>query len=157
MSGGFAPEHLERSGMPSVGWARLFCRLMLGLIFFMAGWYKVFVMTPSVHASTFFTGPYEDTWIPRVLLLATGMAIPVLELVAGAMLLAGWRVKAALLVLGSILLVVTYGHLLKEPLFSITGHIFPRSVLLVTILLLPADKDRLSLDAWLAERQSLPT
>jgi uncharacterized membrane protein YphA (DoxX/SURF4 family) len=139
--------------MSSRGWVRLFARLMLGLIFFMAGWHKVFVMTPAVHASTFFTGPYADTWIPQALLWLTGVSIPILELVAGGLLLMGWRVREALLVLGAILLLVTYGHLLKEPLFSITGHIFPRSVLLAAIFLLPEKEDRLSLDTWLAGRK----
>ena len=32
------------------GWVRFFARFMLGLIFFMAGWHKCFVMTPLGHA-----------------------------------------------------------------------------------------------------------
>ena len=147
------PERALRSH-GSRGWVRLFARLMLGLIFFMAGWHKVFFMTPAVHASTYFTGPYADTWIPQALLYLTGVTIPVLELLAGGLLLAGWRVREALFILGAILLLVTYGHLLAEPLYSITGHIFPRSVLLVTVLLLPGGEDRFSLDHWLAGRKS---
>ena len=138
--------------MSSAGWVRLFARIMLGLIFFMAGVYKVFVMTPLGHATTYFTEPYADTWIPHFLLLATGVAVPIVELIAGAMLLVGLRVRDALLGLGAVLLLVTYGHLLKEPLFSITSHILPRSILLATVFLLPPDEDRLALDAWLARR-----
>ena len=37
----------------------------------------------------------------------------------------------------------------KEPLFPITGHIFPRFILLAGVFLLPADADRWSIDAWL--------
>jgi len=132
------------------GWTRFFARVMLGLIFFMAGWYKCFVMTPLGHAATYFTGPYADTWIPHWLLLVTGVTVPVVELLSGALLIAGFRVRDALVALGFILLLVTYGHLLKEPLFSITGHIFPRFVLLAIVFLLPAEEDRLSLDARLA-------
>lgn len=51
-----------------------------------------------------------------------------------------------------ILLLVTYGHLLKEPLFSIMDHIFPRFILLAIVFLLPAEEDRFSLDAWLSSR-----
>jgi len=140
--------------MSSQGWVRFFSRWMLGLIFFMAGWAKCFVMTPAVHASTYFTGPYADTWIPQPLLLITGLTIPVLELVGGVMLLLGLKVRWALVALGCLLLLVTYGHLLKEPLFSITGHIFPRLVLLAAVMLLPAEKDRLTLDAWRERRGS---
>jgi len=135
--------------MSGYGWARFFCRFMLGLIFFMAGWYKCFTMTPMGHARTYFTEPYADSWIPYWLLLAAGVTVPVVELVAGAMLLAGWRTQWALLALGFVLLLVTYGHLLKEPLFSITGHIFPRTALLVGVFLLPAAEDLLSVDAWM--------
>jgi uncharacterized membrane protein YphA (DoxX/SURF4 family) len=134
------------------GWVRFFARFMLGLIFFMAGWYKCFTMTPLGHARTYFTGPYADTWIPHVLLLITGVTVPVVELIAGALLLAGFRVRDALIALGFILLLVTYGHLLKEPLYSIIDHIFPRFVLLAMVFLLPAEEDRLSVDAWLATR-----
>ena len=136
------------------GWVRLFARGLLGLIFFMAGWHKCFTMTPLGHAQTYFTGPYADTWIPHRLLLATGVAVPIVELLAGALLLAGWRTRDALVALGFILLLVTYGHLLKEPLYSITGHIFPRFVLLAMVFLLPKEEDRVTVDAWLASRPS---
>jgi thiosulfate dehydrogenase (quinone) large subunit len=138
------------------GWTRFFAREILGLIFFMAGWYKCFTMTPLGHAATYFTGPYADTWIPHGLLLATGVTIPVVELLAGALLIAGFRVHDALIALGIVLLIVTYGHLLKEPLYSTTGHIFPRFVLLGAVFLLPAREDRISVDAWLASRRRAP-
>jgi len=140
--------------MTNAGWTRFFARFMLGLIFFMAGWYKCFTMTPMGHARTYFTEPYADTWIPHLLLLAAGVTVPIVELAAGALLLAGWRVRDALIALGMVLLLVTYGHLLKEPLFSIVGHIFPRFVLLAMVFMLPAGEDRLSVDAWLRRRTS---
>ena len=134
------------------GWVRFFARFMLGLIFFMAGWHKCFVMTPLGHARFYFTGPYADTWIPHWLLLVTGTIVPVVELIAGAQLLVGLRVRDALIALGMILLLVTYGHLLKEPLFSIIDHIFPRFILLAIVFLLPAEEDRFSLDTRLSAR-----
>lgn len=139
--------------MTHAGWVRCFARLMLGLIFFMAGWYKCFVMTPMGHARTYFTEPYADTWIPHLLLLAAGVTVPIVELVAGALLLLGFRVRDALIALGMVLLLVTYGHLLKEPLFSITGHIFPRFVLLAAVFLLPETDDRFSIDGWLSRNR----
>lgn len=142
----------QRQG-PGWGRAVFFARWVLGLIFFMAGWWKVFVLTPAVHAERFFLGQFAETWIPAWLLWALGTAIPVVELVAGGLLCLGWRMREALLALGGVLVIVTYGHLLLEPLFSPTGHIFPRLVLLLFLLAAPRGEDRLSLDGWLAGRK----
>ena len=131
------------------GWARFFCRVMLGLIFAMAGWYKCFTLTLLGHAHTYFTEPYADSWIPHILLLAAGVIVPIVELVAGLLLIAGFRTTEALVAIGFILLLVTYGHLLADPLFSITGHIFPRAALMVAVFLLPSGDDMLSVDYWL--------
>ncbi len=109
-------------------------------------------MTPLGHAATYFTGPYAGTWIPHWLLLGTGVTVPVVELLAGALLLIGWRTREALIALGFVLLLVTYGHLLKEALFSTIDHIFPRFILLAIAFLLPPDEDRLSIDAWISSR-----
>lgn len=138
--------------MSDRGWARFFCRVIVGLIFLMAGWWKCFTLTPIGHAHRYFTGPYQDSWIPTFLLLAFGVTIPVLELLSGLLLVAGWRTREALIVIGLILVTVTYGHLLKEPLYSIIDHIFPRTVLMVATFLLPASEDRLSLDYWLQRK-----
>jgi hypothetical protein len=78
--------------------------------------------------------------------------IPIVELVAGALMCLGLRVREAGIAFGFILIVVAYGHLLKEPLFDTTGHIFPRLVLLTFVLAAPAGRDLLSLDAWLGRR-----
>ncbi len=122
---------------------------MLGTIFLMAGLYKCFEMTPLGHARLYFTEPYADTWIPHFLLLLSGVTIPVVELVAGALLILGWRTREALMAVGFVLLTVTYGHLLKDALFSITNHIFPRTALMVATFLLPSRDDVLSLDYYL--------
>jgi putative oxidoreductase len=141
----------QRTG-PSWSWAIFFARWVLGLIFFMAGWWKVFELTPAGHVERYFTGQFAETWIPAWLLWSVGAAIPFVELVAGGLLCLGLRVREALVALGAVLVVVSYGHLLLEPLFSTTGHIFPRLVLLVFLLVAPRGEDRLSLDAWLARR-----
>ena len=48
---------------PNLAWALLLARLVLGLIFFMAGAFKVFVLGPTAHVEMFFL-PYEDTFLP---------------------------------------------------------------------------------------------
>ena len=130
-------------------WAILFARGVLGLIFFMAGVYKVFSLTPIGHAHRWFVDPYADTFLPAWSLWLTGLTIPFVELGAGALLLAGWRVTEALIALGVVLLIVTFGHLLKEPLYEFHTHVIPRLALLLFVLMVPRDADLFSLDRWL--------
>jgi uncharacterized membrane protein YphA (DoxX/SURF4 family) len=134
-------------------WAAFFARWVLGLVFLMAGWWKVFELGAGQHARGFFVDGFADTWIPAWLLWGLGVAIPLVELAAGLFLCVGFRRREALIALGGVLVVVTYGHLLQEPLYAITSHIFPRLVLLLVVLVIPADRDRLSLDQWLVSRR----
>lgn len=140
----------------SRAWALLFARCVLGLIFFMAGWYKVFTMGAPEHARRLFVEPYANTFLPVWSLWATGTAIPYVELVAGALLIIGLRVREASVALGVVLVVVTFGHLLKEPFYEFHTHVIPRLALLLFILLLPRQADRFSLDHLLARGANLP-
>src|SRR5882757_9928413 len=123
----------------------LFARLVLGLIFFMAGAWKLFQLGPLEHARKYFL-PYADTFLPRWSLWAVGVTIPFIELIAGALVILGLRTRAALVSLGFVLAVVTFGHLLKEPLYEFHTHVIPRLALLLFVLLLPHADDRFSLD-----------
>ncbi len=131
-------------------WALLFARLTLGLIFFMAGIYKVFTLTPAGHVRKWFL-PFQDTFLPTWSLWAVGLAIPFVELIGGALLLVGWRIRTALLALGCVLVVVTFGHLLKQPLYPFHEHVVPRLALLLFLLVLPAADDRFSVDDLLRQ------
>jgi len=133
-------------------WAVLFARGVLGLIFFMAGVYKVFTMTPVGHAHKWFVDPYADTFLPMWSLWLTGLTIPFVELIAGALVLVGWRVTEALVALGVVLVIVTFGHLLKEPLYEFHTHVIPRLALLLFVLMVPREADRFSVDRLLARR-----
>jgi uncharacterized membrane protein YphA (DoxX/SURF4 family) len=139
----------------SRAWAVLFARLVLGFIFFMAGTYKVFTLTPIGHAQRWFL-PYRDTFLPAWSLWAVGVTIPFIELIAGGLLLIGLWVRPSLLALGTVLVVVTFGHLLKEPLYPFHEHVIPRLALLLFILLIPAGEDRFSIDHLLHARASAP-
>ena len=133
-------------------WAIFFCRVILGFIFFMAGLYKCFVMTPLGHARQYFVGPYADTFLPAWSLWATGTLVPVVELVAGALVLVGFKTRPALIALGGVLVLVTFGHLLKQPLYPFHEHVIPRLALLVVVMLLPREDDTLSIDGRLRAR-----
>ena len=134
-------------------WALLFARLILGLIFFMAGVWKIFQLGPLEHARKYFL-PFSDTFLPVWSLWAVGVTIPFVELLGGALLLIGLRVREALIALGGVLVIVTFGHLLHEPLFNLTGHVIPRLALLLFLLWCPRQADRWSLDFLLARKKS---
>lgn len=76
-----------------------------------------------------------------------GTVIPPVELMAGALVILGLRAREALIALGFVLVIVTFGHLLREPLFNLTGHVIPRLALLLFLLWCPRELDRFSLDA----------
>lgn len=130
---------------PNVAWAVLFARLVLGLIFFMAGVYKVFQQGPLNHARKWFL-PYSDTFLPVWSLWATGVTIPFIELFAGALVILGLRTREALIALGFVLAIVTFGHLLKEPLYEFHTHVIPRLALLLFVFMIPRAADRFSVD-----------
>ena len=118
----------------------------------MAGWWKCFDLGPVKHAQGMFVDGFAETWIPEWLLWATGTSIPVIELICGALVILGLLRKPALIGLGIVLILVTYGHLLQDALFSTTNHVFPRTVLLIAIFALPEDKDIWSLDQIILNR-----
>src|ERR1043165_8831716 len=131
-------------------WAILFARLVLGLIFFMAGVMKVFQLGPLNHARKYFL-PFADTFLPVWSLWAMGVIIPFVELTAGALVILGLRVREALVALGFVLAVVTFGHLLREPLYEFHTHVIPRLALLLFVFLLPRGDDRFSLDYFIQQ------
>ena len=126
-------------------WAILFARLVLGLIFFMAGVMKVFQLGPLNHARKYFL-PFADTFLPVWSLWAMGVVIPFVELIAGAMVILGIRVREALVGLGFVLAVVTFGHLLEQPLYEFHTHVIPRLALVLFLFLLPRSDDYFSFD-----------
>jgi uncharacterized membrane protein YphA (DoxX/SURF4 family) len=132
-------------------WAIVLARLVLGLIFFMAGCYKVFEQGPLEHARQWFL-PYRETFLPVWSLWAVGTVIPFVELGAGGLLLLGWRVREALIALGGVIVIVTFGHLLKDPLYAFHEHVIPRLALLLFVLAMPRTDDRFSIDHLVRRR-----
>lgn len=127
------------------GYAILFARLVLGLIFFMAGVMKVFQLGPLGHARKYFL-PYADTFLPVWSLWVVGVVIPFIELIGGAMVILGLRTREALVALGFVLAIVTFGHLLRDPLYEFHTHVIPRLALVLFILLMPRGDDIFSID-----------
>src|SRR5882762_4956865 len=133
-------------------WAIFFAREVLGLIFFMAGVYKVFQLGPLGHARKYFL-PFADTFLPLWSLWATGVAIPFVELIAGGLLIIGLRIRESLIALGFVLVIVTFGHLLREPLYPFHEHVIPRLALLLFVLMLNPEDDCFSSDHLISRRR----
>ena len=138
------------SDAASKTWALLFARLILGLIFFMAGMWKVFELTPAGHVRRFFL-PFQNTFLPTWSLWAVGFTIPFIELIAGALVIAGFQTRPALIALGVVLVIVTFGHLLEHPLYAFHEHVIPRLALLLFVMVMPRDVDRFSVDYLIAQ------
>ncbi len=147
---------MKRLDLDSSALALFFSRWVLGLMFLMPGFFKVFSEGAVTFAQENFVGDYQDTWIPVWLLWTLGFLVPYIELLAGGLLCLGFRVKESLASLGCVLVIVTYGHLLKDPFFDMSGDVFPLLVLAVFIFMVPREKDRLSLD-WLMNKKSRTT
>ncbi len=79
--------------------------------------------------------------------------MPFVELVGGGLMLVGWLRWPAALGLGGVLVLVTFGHLLAEPLFAFNAHVLPRTILLVVALAL-FHEDRWSVDGCLRRRRT---
>src|SRR5437762_1462397 len=79
-------------------WALVFARLVLGLIFLMAGVMKVFQLGPLEHTRKYFL-PFADTFLPIWSLWVVGVIIPFIELIAGALVSLGLRTRDALIAL----------------------------------------------------------
>lgn len=135
-------------------WAIFFARSIVGFIFFMAGAWKTFQLGPLTHARQLFVEPYALTFLPTWSLWATGVVVPVVELIAGGLVILGLRTREALIALGGVLVLVTFGHLLLEPLYEFHTHVIPRAALLIFVLVMPPGEDRFSIDHVLTLRSS---
>src|SRR5262245_25244439 len=122
---------------PDRAWAVFIARTILGMVFFIGGCHKVFTVGATEHARILFVEPYANTILPVWALWATGTIVPYLELLFGALTLVGLLTRPSLLVLGAILVFVTFGHYFLTPGFVANGFILPRSGLLLFVLLMP--------------------
>lgn len=129
-----------------------FIWVLLGIIFFMQGYGKVFTWgIEGVYASVFQS--YETTFLPQWLIYFSAYYTSFIELLGGALLLLGFFRKWTYWALGSVLLIVSFGHGLASPIWSLED-VFPRAVLLAALFLLPRSWDRWSLDNRIAQAKN---
>lgn len=128
----------------SRAFAVLFSRALLGIIFLMQGYGKIFTYTVPAVYHLFFKD-FEKTLLPGWLIWATAYYTSYVELICGFLLIAGLFRKYALCLLGIDLLIVSFGHGLLEPIWDLQ-HVMPRAALLIAILALPGRWDKWNMD-----------
>ncbi|RFC54737.1 DoxX family protein [Brumimicrobium aurantiacum] len=126
-------------------------RMLLGLIFLMQGFGKIFSWgMDNVINAPFFKGTFEDI-LPAYLINITAYYTSYIELIGGALLVLGLKTNYALYALASVLIIVTFGHGLAEPIWDLS-HVMYRTILLVALLMIPRTWDKLSID-YLIEKK----
>lgn len=124
--------------------AVLTARLLLGFIFLMQGFGKVFKFGVSSVYENFFKEAYADI-LPSTVTLFTAYYTSFVELIAGFLLVIGLKRDLALYFLASVLIIVTFGHGLKEPIWEL-NQVMWRAVLLIFLLIVPKEWDVFSID-----------
>lgn len=123
----------------------LTARLLLGFIFLMQGYGKVFTWgIGKLYHMDFFQPTYKNL-LPGPITLGTAYYASYVELVGGFLVIIGFKRDYALYALASVLIIVTFGHGLAEPIWDLS-HVMYRAVLLVFLLMVPKDWDTISLD-----------
>jgi uncharacterized membrane protein YphA (DoxX/SURF4 family) len=134
--------------------ALLTLRLLLGFIFLMQGYGKVFSWgVENLYAMDFFHGTFKEM-LPDSLIMATAYYTSYVELIGGFLLILGLFRDYTLYALASVLIIVSIGHGMAEAIWDLS-HVMYRTMLLVTILLLPKAWDRFSIDHLLRTRTAL--
>ncbi len=127
-------------------------RLLLGLIFLMQGVGKVFKFGVENVYQNYFYGTYKEL-LPEFLLKATAYYTSYVEFFGGLLLCLGLFRNYVLYTFASVLLIVTFGHGLIEPIWDLS-HVIYRAILLLALLLLPDHWDRFSVDQILKQKKS---
>ena len=125
--------------------AVLTIRLILGFIFLMQGFGQVFTWgVENVYKMDFFYGTYKDL-LPDFIIHATAYYTSYIELIAGLLVVLGLKRDYALYALASVLVLVAFGHGLATPIWDLS-HVMYRTILLITLLILPSEWDKFSFD-----------
>jgi len=131
--------------------AVLFTRALLGVIFLMQGFGKVFVFTVPKLYGMFFND-FEKTFLPKWLIWATAYYTSYVELICGFLLIFGLFRKWSLCFLAIDLLIVSFGHGLLEPIWDLQ-HVIPRAILLIALLIFPSEWDKWNIDHLLFQNR----
>jgi len=126
-------------------------RVMLGLIFLMQGYGKVFTYgVENLYQMDFFHGTYKDL-LPDWLTRGTAYFTSYMELIGGLLVTIGLGRDFALYGLALVLVIVTFGHGLAEPIWDLS-HVMYRTILLLALLFIPVEWDQWSVDKLITKK-----
>lgn len=133
--------------------AVLTTRLLLGFIFLMQGYGKVFTWgIEKLYNMEFFHETYKNI-LPDYITQAIAYYTSYVELIGGFLLVLGFKKDYALYALASVLIIVTFGHGLAEPIWDLS-HVMYRAILLIALLIIPKEWDSYSLDIYIKKFKS---
>jgi uncharacterized membrane protein YphA (DoxX/SURF4 family) len=127
-----------------------FIRVLLGVIFIMQGYGKVFTLGVKKVYEMFFS-TFETTFLPKFLIVSTAYYTSYVELIGGFLLIIGLFKKQTLYFLAANLLIVSFGHGLMEPIWDLS-HLFPRAIFIATLFFLPASWDKWNIDSLINKK-----
>ncbi len=124
--------------------AELFIRLFAGILFLFQGYDKIFnIKIANVINS--FMNESERHHIIRPLVVAISYFTSITEFIGGLALILGLFTNFALYFLGIDLILVCFAFSLMNPIWDMK-HVFPRFILIIILLLIPNEHNKLSLD-----------
>lgn len=119
-------------------------RVILGILFFLQGYDKVFRVGIKSVIETF-EYPMKSKNIPPFILVLSAYYTSFAELLGGLFLILGFMKNYSLYLLGIDLIMVSTALGMLKPMWDME-HVFPRLVILIALLLIPDSWDILSLD-----------
>ena len=124
--------------------AETLVRVFAGILFFFQGYDKLFKIEMPGVIDTFMADA-SRRHIGRPIVSIIAYYTSIVEFVGGIFLVFGIFTNYALCALGIDLLMVCFAFSLMEPMWDMK-HVFPRFILVILLLLLPLENDKLSLD-----------
>jgi putative oxidoreductase len=119
-------------------------RSVTGLLFLSQGYDRAFKIKADEIVSAFQTDVIRKI-LPGSLLKFTVHLSAYIELIGGIMLLVGFQRDIALYILSAEMIFVTLAFSLIQPMWDMQ-YFFPRFAFIITLLILPGEWDRFSID-----------
>lgn len=130
--------------------AELLLRVFAGVLFLYQGYDKLFrIKMPGVIAA--FTADAESNHVPKPVLGLVSYYTSIVEFLGGLFLVLGLFTPYVLYALGLDLVLVCLAFSYMNPMWDMK-HVFPRLILVVTLLVFPEESHHYSLDHFVSAK-----
>jgi putative oxidoreductase len=127
--------------------AEFLLRVFCGVIFVYQGYDKLFKIKISGVTQAFENNAQKNN-IPHILLFSAAVYTSLAEFAGGLFLMLGLFKNISLFLLGVDLIIVAAAFSMVEPVWDMR-HVFPRLMMIVALLIFPAEWELISLDKLL--------